>query len=246
MLESTSPNEFGRAGFVYREIKRRITELHYQPGDRLSEVRIANELNVGRSPVRTAFAHLQNEGWIEISPQSGTFVRGLTDQEITELLETRLVLETYLAGRAATRISDAELDRLRRAFVAYGDRVSDERLEDYLDLDLQFHIAVYEAGGNSLIRGILTNLIDKLLWIRRRGTESPNRIQGALQEIQAVFAALERRDADQAAAAMQTHIQSSLDFRQFYQSTDKRRASADEADTHSSGKLSGSMKIVGR
>jgi DNA-binding GntR family transcriptional regulator len=218
MLDTTSPNEFGRAGLVYRAIKRRITELHYQPGDRLSEVRIAKELNVGRSPVRTAFAYLQNEGWIEISPQSGTFVRGLTDQEITEILETRLVLETYLAGRAATRISDAELARLRKAFVAYGDQVSNERLEDYLDLDLQFHVAIYEAGGNSLIGGILTNLIDKLLWIRRRGAASPNRIQGALQEIQAVFDALEKRDPERAETAMQTHIQSSLDFRQVYQS----------------------------
>src|ERR1700754_2125869 len=113
MIGSTLNNDLGRAGQAYREIKRRITELVYNPGDKLSEVRIASELGFGRSPVRTAFSRLQSEGWIEISPQSGTFVRGLSDSEITEILETRLVLESYLAGRAAKKITEAELISLR-------------------------------------------------------------------------------------------------------------------------------------
>ena len=72
MLDAITNHDLGRAGLVYREIKRRITDLQYQPGDRLSEARLAEELGIGRSPVRTAFARLQGEGWIEISPQSGT------------------------------------------------------------------------------------------------------------------------------------------------------------------------------
>src|SRR5258705_11871862 len=101
MIGNISNNEINSAGVVYRELKRRITELFYKPGDRLSEVGIATELGYGRSRVRTAFSRLQSEGWIEISPQSGTFVRGLSDTEITERLEARLVLEAYLAGRTA-------------------------------------------------------------------------------------------------------------------------------------------------
>jgi DNA-binding GntR family transcriptional regulator len=233
MLDSSSNHDFGRAGVVYREIKRRITELYYQPGDRLSEVRIAGELGVGRSPVRTAFARLQGEGWIEISPQSGTFVRGLSDSEIREILETRLVLETYMAGRACRRISDAELERLRKAFVAYGDRVHDGGLEDYLDLDLQFHLAIYEAGGNSLIHGILTGLIDKLLWIRRQGVVSAERVQAALQEIQSIFDALKSRDAARAERAMRKHIQSSLDFRNSSEESGRKRSSR-RMQSHSS------------
>lgn len=162
MIGNTLNNDLGRAGVAYREIKRRITELFYKPGDKLSEVRIANELGFGRSPVRTAFSRLQSEGWIEISPQSGTFVRGLSDDEITEILETRLVLELYLAGLAAKKITEAELVRLRAAFSAFGERVSSDRLDDYLELDLQFHLAIYNAAGNKLIAGILVNLIDKI------------------------------------------------------------------------------------
>jgi len=213
MINLATNNDLGRAGAVYREIKRRITELHYKPGEKLSEVRIAAELGLGRSPIRTAISRLQSEGWIEVSPQSGTFIRGLSDIEIREILETRLVLEPYLAGLAAKRIGQAELKRLREAFAVFGDRVSKERLEDYLDLDLQFHIAVYEAAGNKLIAGILINLIDKVRWIRRACVDSPARVQGAFKEIRAVLKALEAHDARAASAAMRTHIANTLEFR---------------------------------
>jgi DNA-binding GntR family transcriptional regulator len=213
MVDAIPLNDFGRAGVVYREIKRRITELHHKPGDKLSEARISSELGVGRSPVRTAFARLQNEGWIEISPWSGTFVRGLSDNEITEILETRLVLESYLAGLAAQRIDEVELKRLREAFTKFGGQVSKERMDDYFELDLQFHMAIYEAAGNKLIRGILVNLVDKIRWIRRGSADSPGRTQSAFVEICKVLEALEARDPARAAAAMREHIAGTLEFR---------------------------------
>lgn len=213
MIGTTLNNDLGRAGVAYREIKRRITELLYKPGDKLSEVRIASELGFGRSPVRTAFSRLQSEGWIEISPQSGTFVRGLSHDEIMEILETRMVLESYLAGLAAKKITEAELIQLRAAFSAFGERVSSERLDDYLELDLQFHLAIYKAAGNQLIAGILVNLIDKIRWIRRASVGSPNRIQDAFSEIHAVLGALERHDEHAASAAMSVHIENALEFR---------------------------------
>jgi DNA-binding GntR family transcriptional regulator len=223
MIGSTLNNDLGRAGLAYREIKRRITELVYNPGDKLSEVRIASELGFGRSPVRTAFSRLQSEGWIEISPQSGTFVRGLSDSEITEILETRLVLESYLAGRAAKKITDAELANLRAAFAAFGEGAASDKLEDYLELDLQFHLAIYKAAGNQLITSILVNLIDKIRWIRRGSANSPHRIQDAFGEILAVFKALEARNEKAAAAGMQKHIQSTLDFRKRGELSDGKR-----------------------
>ena len=56
MIFNPNNNDTGRAGIVYREIKRRITELVYKPGNKISEARIAQELGCGRSPVRTALS----------------------------------------------------------------------------------------------------------------------------------------------------------------------------------------------
>src|SRR4029079_17903326 len=82
------------ATLAYEEIKRRIIELVYAPGSKLSEVQLAEELGYGRSPVRTAFARLSSEGWITISPQSGTYVKRLSEAEIAEIYDLRLRLET--------------------------------------------------------------------------------------------------------------------------------------------------------
>ncbi|RJF67410.1 GntR family transcriptional regulator [Rhodopseudomonas palustris] len=210
---STFTNDNGRAVLIYREIKRRITELVYQPGDKLSEVRIASELGCGRSPVRTAFARLQSEGWIEISPQSGTFVRGLSDVEITEILEARMLLEAHLAGRAATRMEEATIARFRKAFAALGKRVSSDRMDEYLELDLQFHLAIYQAAANKVLAEVLLNLVDKVRWIRVASKGSPTRISSAVEEIGRVLDALEARDERAAAAAMRGHIENTMHFR---------------------------------
>lgn len=206
-------NENNRANLIHREIKRRITELVYKPGDKLSEVRIAEELGCGRSPVRTAFARLQSEGWIEISPQSGTFVRGLTDVEITEILEARMLLEADLAGRAATRMSEAKMAHFRRAFAGFGKRIAAERMDEYLELDLQFHLAIYEAAENKVLSNVLLNLVDKVRWIRIASKSSPTRVNSAFTEIGQVLDALEARNTKAASVAMRAHIENTMDFR---------------------------------
>ena len=180
---SNSIGDYGVAAKAYREIKKRIIDRHYAAGQKLSEVRLATELGLGRSPIRTALARLQGEGWIAVSPQSGTYVRGLTKQEIHDILEFRIVLESYVAGLAATRISDAQLARLRMSFDEFGPKVTKARLDEYLEFDMALHVAVYNAAGNALIKQNLLNLIDKVRWIRRGSRGSLARVQGALDDL---------------------------------------------------------------
>ena len=101
---------------IYDEIKSRIINLHYFPGYKLSETRLASEFSVGRSPIRSAFARLLSEGWIEVSPQSGTYVRKLGEKEIAEIFEYRLILEVNATRLATKNISDKKLIQLRQAF----------------------------------------------------------------------------------------------------------------------------------
>ncbi|MFG1461324.1 GntR family transcriptional regulator [Xanthobacter sp. DSM 24535] len=205
--------DIGRAAASYREIKSRIMDRRYVPGEKLSEVRLAAELGVGRSPIRTALARLQGEGWIAVSPQSGTYVRGLTDAEMNEVFELRLILEPAVAGLAAERMADQELSKLRHAFEAFGTEIAEGRVEEYLALDLQTHRAIYSAAGNHLIHGILVNLLDKVHWIQRASVGSPPRQTRAFGEIRDLLAALESRDADRAASVMRTHILRTAKFR---------------------------------
>jgi DNA-binding GntR family transcriptional regulator len=240
MLDPFATGDAGAPAAAYREIKRRIIEGQYAPGTKLSEVRLSAELGVGRSPIRTALARLQGEGWIEVSPQSGTYVRGLSDKEIDDVLEIRLVLETHVAGMAARRISDAVLKKLRRGFDALGRTVSADRIDEYFALDLEVHVAIYHAAGNELITRNLLNLIDQVRWIRRSSTTAPGRIQEAYGEVERVLEALEKRDAAAARMAMRRHLQAMIDFRQ-----QKRRDARHAGVVHPAGDP-GERQAVGR
>lgn len=206
-------SDFETAGAVYSEIKRRIVELHYRPGEKLSEARLVLDLRVSRSRVRTALAKLQTDGWLIVSPQSGTYVRSLSSGEIEEVLEFRLILETYVAGIAARRIADKELAKLRRAFDRFGDSATKDNIESYVELDHMLHMAIYQAAGNELIKNTLLNLIDKVRWIRRCISDWPERNQESLGEARAILEALEERDPDRAIEAMRVHITNIITFR---------------------------------
>ncbi|SDT10679.1 GntR family transcriptional regulator [Bradyrhizobium canariense] len=205
-------SELNQAAYVYREIKRRIVELEYRLGERLSETRLASELGVGRSPLRSALARLKGEGWLAISPQSGTFVKALTNRDIQEVTELRTVLEMHATRIAAVRITSKELDALKMAFDTLGPRITSGRSEPFIDLDNQLHQAIYTAADNQLVHDILNNLRDKVQWIRRACSVSLDRVQDGFHEIESIFEALEKRDGEAAAERMRTHIQNAAAF----------------------------------
>lgn len=194
------------ASAAYSRIKGAILNLEYRPGQRLSETMLVSELNLGRSPIRTALARLETEGWVRIQPQSGTFVRALTRDEVRELAELRLVLEAHATQAAAGEIPDGELAALHEAFDALAARGASRNFDEFLALDDQFHTTVHRAAGNRKIAEILRNLRDQIHWVRVTTAVLPGRVEDSLAEMRRILDALERGDGPAAAAAMRRHI----------------------------------------
>jgi DNA-binding GntR family transcriptional regulator len=205
-------DEAGPAAITYREIKRRIVNLHYGVGERLSEARLAEELGVGRSPIRTALLRLKSEGWISISPQSGTYIKAMTPREIREVTDLRMLLEMRATGDAAKRMSDAALADLRAEFDLRGPGILNGDADAFIALDNRLHAAIYDATDNRLISGILLELRDKVQWIRRVCSVSTERVQDGFREIERIFLGLERRDEAEAAQAMRDHVKNAAAF----------------------------------
>jgi DNA-binding GntR family transcriptional regulator len=194
------------AEVAYARIKQAILNLTYRPGEKLSEVRLAADLQLGRSPIRSALARLESENWIRVLPQSGTFVRVLEADELEELSELRLLLECHTTRLATNKISDAQLVELRAMF----DQLSAKRIEDHISeftsLDTRFHSTIYQVAGNRRIEEILLNLKDQIVWVRAVTATLPGRVSQSLREMDEVLRAMERRDPDAATAAMAKHI----------------------------------------
>lgn len=198
------------ATHAYEEIKRRIIDLVYSPGTKLSEVQLADELGFGRSPIRTAFARLQSEGWITVSPQSGTYVKRLSEAEIAEIYDLRLLLETHATRQAARNITEEQVAELhgefRRRMPQKRERFDEHMFDDINELDALFHATVYRAAGSTLVTNILLNLFEKVTWLKKSSPSPPERMQKWGDELRGVLKALEKRDPVAAAKRMREHI----------------------------------------
>jgi DNA-binding GntR family transcriptional regulator len=191
---------------AYRKIKEGILGLRYQPGQKLSETKLAADLRVGRSPVRSALARLERDGWVRVLPQHGTFVRRFSAEDVAAMSELRLLLEAHAARVAAEKVSPEDLAVLRRQFEELKAKGPERNFDEFLALDDQFHGLVHRVANNSFITEILRNLRDQIHWVRIINAALPGRVEASLREMDRVLAAMERRDGEAAAQAMRQHI----------------------------------------
>lgn len=197
-----------QVGFTdaYRKIKEGILEVRYEPGQKLSEAKLAAEFGVGRSPVRGALARLERDGWVRVQPQQGTFVRKFSAADVAAMSELRLLLEGHAASVAAQKVNADELAQVRTRFEALKVKGAERNFDEFLELDDMFHGLVYRVAGNPLISEILNNLRDKIRWLRAFNAAKPGRVDASFAEMERVLRAMECRDSEAAAHAMRQHI----------------------------------------
>ena len=202
----------GRAGRrVFREdVKEYLLDLilkgDLQPGDRIIETKVAQQIGVSQGPVREALRDLELFGFVVSEPFRGTRVRETTDRDLVELYEIRAALEGLAAREAARHIDEstlAQLDQLlalMRSTAANGDRPS------YIIADNDFHRTIVQASGNRMLQQMWegtrltgTTLVTLTL-VERPLTELAERHVDILQAL---------RDGDSAAAevAIKSHIE---------------------------------------
>ena len=99
---------------VYNAIKENICDGRYEPGQRLNEVELARSLSVSRSPVREALRRLAADGLVVELPNRGVFVREFTPQDIQEIFDVRVLLESYCIQRSVQFMTTEHKQELMR------------------------------------------------------------------------------------------------------------------------------------
>jgi DNA-binding GntR family transcriptional regulator len=174
------------------------------PGQRLSADELARQFAVSRIPVREALRSLEAEGWIELRPRQGAYVRRRTERELADLFEVREVTEPQAAGLAARRRTAEQLAALdvlveegRRAAGA-GDVAATARL------NARFHTLVAGCTGN----GVLAEIVESLSKRTRFAIAqvSPGRARESVEEHARLVEALRAADPDRAEDEARAHV----------------------------------------
>lgn len=188
---------------------------------RISEVLLAKELRMSRTPVREAVQQLDAEGVLEHVPRVGTVVRAPDRQVLIELYEMREALEGFAAAEAVERLASTDLEMLERicretykladALRASGKPAFDEAMQArFLKLDRAFHSVFVYATGNSRIRKTIedSHLFSRIFGYRRR-QHTLAVVARAYRFHRRILRAVKRRDAEAARKLMAEHIRQS-------------------------------------
>jgi DNA-binding GntR family transcriptional regulator len=196
---------------AYDAILENILSGSLASGTVVSEVSLAQDLNVSRTPIHQALARLAKEGLIEHRAGRKPRIARFGREDVIEIYDMRLLLETAATQRAAKRIDPrllADLTREADALAAAPD--SPDWNRQALDFDLRFHDALALAAGNRRLR---QEIAKYRLLVRAfcRMIGNSGNLREALKEHQTVLKALADRHPAAAGQAMAQHVQKRLD-----------------------------------
>lgn len=204
---------------VEERIRALIDEQEYRPGQKLPpELELCQSLSVGRGTVREAFRLLQAKGIVEIKPGRGAFVSEApaagsaidwlveNERDLRDFLDVRTALEPLAARRMAERCREEDVRRLadlHRSFLAAIEAGDSKRIGI---LDEQFHSAIVDSCGNSLMIEINTRVCAGIRTFRSKTFQVEENVRNAVRPHSNIMNAILARDADQAELEMRAHL----------------------------------------
>lgn len=157
-----------------------IIKGRLNPGDRVSETWLSEQLHISRAPIREALRQLEREGLIEYRPQVGSFVSALSSKQIYDTYVTRGVLEGFAASSAAEHFSESDIQKLDRLVGKMTEAARQQLHHNLSNYDKQFHEFIFTKSDNlqlidfSKILSVLLHVIFCKYWTR---VYEPDQIQ---------------------------------------------------------------------
>lgn len=191
---------------VYAHVKQAVLERRYEGGTLLTEGELADAVGVSRTPVREALLKLEVEGLLRLYPKKGALVLPVSAQEIADVVETRLLVETH-AVRKAVPAPPGLLDRLSELLARQREQAAAGDFAAAAVTDRCFHAEIVRSGGNDILSRLYDQLRDRQLRMGVAVMHShPDRIAKTLAEHEEILAALSARDAEAAVDVVTRHV----------------------------------------
>jgi DNA-binding GntR family transcriptional regulator len=202
---------------VLERLRALILTGEYGPDERLIEEQLADRLGVSRTPVRQALTMLEAEGLVEITPNRGATVCSFSVDDVWDIYDLRAVLEGHAARRAAGRIENGELERLRELageMERLPGRFDDheEEIRALVALNQEFHGTIVEASRNRRLERLINRTVEIPLMFKAFFWYTPHERTISNHYHRQILEALENGDADRAEIIMREHVYEGRDF----------------------------------
>jgi DNA-binding GntR family transcriptional regulator len=172
---------------------------------RLDERSLAEEFGISRTPVREAMAQLEREGFVRSVPRRGIYVVRKSKREVIELITAWAALESMAARLITENATDEEIASLRQMFATFENGEVGAHLDEYSEINIEFHQTIIRLSRNALLVQLAENLFAHMRMIRRKTITEKDRADRSIRDHMHIIEALEARDISRAETLVRDH-----------------------------------------
>ena len=204
-------DKYSLRGRVFHKLRDDILSGKYEENEELKEVAIGEELGVSRTPVREAFRQLELEGLIQIIPNKGAYVTGITEKDVKDIYMIRSLLEGLCARWATEHITQEQMEEMEENVYLSKFHAQKGHLDQLAELDNRFHDIMYEACNSKMLEHQLIDFHQYVLRVRKKTLANKNRGPKSNEEHEEILQAIKAGDADRAERLANRHMINAYD-----------------------------------
>lgn len=205
MVEMISKDSLGE--LIAEQLRRSIWKREIEFGERLIENELSSKFDVSRNVIRDALRILEKDEMVVIEPRKGTYVSQFSNQDWQEIIDLRLMVESYAFMKALPNLGEEEYQVLQDILAEMKHEKNNKDWEKLFDLDMKFHSYVVNLSGNSrvakLYESIKVQIRTFLLYLNEYYT-SPQAFYNEQEELMQV---LLTKDSESVEKKIRTHIE---------------------------------------
>lgn len=191
---------------VFNTLRQAILRGELKPGERLVEIQLANKLGVSRTPIREALRKLELEGLVNMVPRKGAEVADITEKSLRDVLEVRKALEELSVQLACEKITEEEIEELKRVAERFKDTLNDQDVTKIAEADVAFHDVIYTATDNQKLILLLNNLREQMYRYRVEYLKKEEAYPQLIAEHEELIDNISKRNKEEATRIMCEHI----------------------------------------
>lgn len=204
-------DKYSLRGRVFQKLREDILSGKYKEHEELKEVAIGEELGVSRTPVREAFRQLELEGLIQIVPNKGAYVTGITAKDVKDIYMIRSLLEGLCAKLATENITKEQLEEMEENIYLAQFHAEKGHMDQMAELDNRFHEILYEACNSKMLEHTLRDYHQYVLRVRQKTLSNNTRGRASNDEHRQIMEAIRCGDAEKAGRLANQHMLNAYD-----------------------------------
>lgn len=210
-MKQEGTDRFSLRGKVFHKIREDILSGKYKDNEELKEVAIADELGVSRTPVREAFRQLELEGLIQIIPNKGAYVTGISIKDVKDIYLIRSLLEGLCARWATENITKEQLEEMEENVYLTEFHAGKGHNDQIAELDNRFHEIMYEACNSKMLEQQLRAFHDYVLRVRKKTLSQNKRGTQSNREHKLILEAIKEGNPEKAEQVANKHVLSAYE-----------------------------------